>query len=113
MRVDQRILHHQQSLQSLGSSAHAIGAAWLAGHVSATYTTTALQQIFLLIEQERASLAKGPETLIDPRGAQVADSADELARVVAQVIADVRATDAPGARRHLGLLSVYRKRESP
>jgi hypothetical protein len=104
-RHDRRLQLHHRTLQSLGSSIAAVTEAWLAGHVSGTYTQTALEQTLRLIEQERTSIASKPETLIDPRGARLSDSADHLERVVAQIVAAVRAADGATARYHLASLT--------
>jgi hypothetical protein len=113
MRHDRRIQQQQEALQSLASTAHAIADAWLAGNVSGTYTRTALEQTLLLVEQERTPLATTPETLIDPRGARLSDAADELSRLIAQMMSDVGASDAAAARRHLAALPIYHDPETP
>jgi hypothetical protein len=108
-REDRRIEQHRQGLQSLSSSVYAIASAWLAGTTSGTYTATALEQILTLVENERAALARNAETLIDPRGARLADAADELTRRVALLIEDVRASNGQAARSHLAALPLDRE----
>jgi hypothetical protein len=103
-RQDRRIEQHRKAFQSLDASANAIASAWLAGDTSGTFTATALEQILALTERERAALAANAETLIDPRGARLADAADEQARRVALVVEDVRASNAQAARSHLAAL---------
>lgn len=100
-RQDERLLQHREKFESLGSSTAAIAEAWLAGSTSGTYTRTALQQTFLLVEQERQALASSPDTLLDPRGAELSQSAERLSRLLAALIHDVRAADAPSVRQHL------------
>src|SRR4051812_45626487 len=104
-RQDRRLEQHQKALQSLASTTHAVVDAWLAGHVSATYTQTTLESTFRLIEQERTAVASTPDTLIDPRGARLSDAADQMVRLIAQIISDVRTADGAAARRHLASLT--------
>lgn len=96
------IRQHQKNLQSLASTADAIGRAWLDGAVPGAYARTALEQTFLLVEQERRGLTSTAQMAADPAGGQLADAADHLARAVALVRQQVAAADAEGVRRRLG-----------
>jgi 16S rRNA G1207 methylase RsmC len=99
-----QLQQHQKKLQSLASTADAIGHAWLDGSVSGAYARTALDQTFVLVEQERRGLTSTPQMAADPAGGRLADAADHLARVVALVRQQVAAADAGGVRQHLGEL---------
>jgi hypothetical protein len=105
-RQDARLRQHQEQFESLGSTAAFIAEAWLAGSTSGTYTTTALSETFRLVEQERTALASSPQTLIDPRGARLSQLAEALSRVLATMVHDVRAADAPSLRRHISEISI-------
>jgi len=100
-RQDERLQQHREKLESLHSSTAAIGSAWLSGRTSDTYTLTALEQIYLLNEDERSALARAPAMLADPRGAELSQSAERLSRVLAVMRQDVRASNAPSMRQHL------------
>jgi len=100
-RQDARIQQHQEKLESLGSTTAAIGRAWLAGETSGTFTRTALEQTFMLVEQERSALAASPQTLLDPRGAHLSQAAEGLSRLLAMTINDVGAADAGSVRHRL------------
>src|SRR4051812_1998260 len=96
-----RIQQHQEKLESLGSTTAAIGDAWLAGDTSETFTRTALEQTFRLVEQERSTLAGSAQALLDPRAARLSQAAEDLSRLLAMTIHDVAAADASSVRRRL------------
>jgi hypothetical protein len=100
-RQDQRLRQHDQKLESLAASATAIGRAWLAGSTSGTYTITALEQTYVLVEKERAALASTPDALVDPRGAELSQTAERLSRVLAAIRYEVRGADAASVRQRL------------
>ncbi len=105
-RQDARFQEHKESLESLGSTTAVITDAWLAGDVSGTYAGTALEQTFLLVEQERTALAQAPQSLHDPRGAYLSQAAERLSRVIADLSADVRDADGPAARAHVAEIPI-------
>jgi len=76
----------------------------MAGEVSGTYTRTALEQTYYLVERERATLAQSPQLLADPRGARLSDIADQMSRLLAAMIVDVRASDSSSVRERLAQL---------
>src|SRR5215208_8425128 len=100
-RQDARIQQHQEKFESLSSTTAAIGRAWLDGDTSGTFTRTALEQTFKLVEQERSALARTPQALVDPRGARLSQESETLSRLLAMTISDVGAADAESVRRHL------------
>jgi hypothetical protein len=100
-RLDEQLQQHREKFESLAASAEFIGDAWLSGSTSNTYTATALSQTFLLVEKERATLASTPDALIDRRGAELSDSAEALARVIAGLLDDVRGADPAALRQRL------------
>lgn len=105
-RQDARFQQHREKFESLGSSISAIGEAWLAGSASGTFTSTALEQTFLLVEQERYALASKPDALLDPRGAELSQAAERLSRLIAAIIHDVRSADAESVRQHLAKIPI-------
>jgi hypothetical protein len=110
-RQDARLQQHQEKFESFGSSTAAFGEAWLAGSTSGTFTTTALEQTFLLIEQERTAMASTPDVLLDPRGAHLSQAAERLSRLVATVIHDIRGADADSLRRRLTEIPILPSRQ--
>lgn len=105
-RQDARLEEHQKNLESLGATTKVIGEAWLSGDVSGTYTRTALEQTFYLVEQERAKLASKPEMLQDRRGAVLSQEAEKLSRLIASMIGDVSTADGDAARHRLAVLPI-------
>jgi hypothetical protein len=105
-RQDARIQQHQEKFESLSSTTVAIGRAWLAGDTSGTFTRTALERTFVLVEQERSALAGSPQTLVDPRGADLSEAAERLSRLLALTMNDVRAADGESVRRHLAEIPI-------
>jgi hypothetical protein len=100
-RQDARIQQHREKLESLGTTTAAIGRAWLAGDASGTFTRTALERTFVMVEQERSAVASSPQALLDPRGAELSQAAERLSRLLAMMLHDVGAADAGSVRRRL------------
>lgn len=105
-RQDARLQQHQEKLESLGATTVAIAEAWLAGSTSGTYTRTALEQTFALVEQERTAVASAPQALLDPRGARLSEAADRLSRLLAVIMHDVASADADAVRRHMAAVPI-------
>jgi hypothetical protein len=105
-RQDARLQQHKEKFESLGATTQAIAQGWLSGALSGTYTRTAFAQTLQLVEQERTALAAGPEMLLDPRGATLSQQAEQLSRLLAKLIGDVRAADAPAARRDIAAIPI-------
>jgi hypothetical protein len=103
-RQDRQLQDHQDAFASLSASTKRIVTVWLDGSTSGTFTITALDQMLLMVEQERSTLTASPQLLIDPRGGAMADSASQLSHQIAAMINDVRSADGDGARRHLDQL---------
>jgi hypothetical protein len=103
-RTDQKLEQQRDNLKSLTASTAAIGEAWLAGSISGTFTATALEQVFLLLEQQRQALAAAPKMLVDQRGVELSQASEALARLLAAMMHDVRAADAGAVREHLAKL---------
>jgi len=100
-RQDARLQQHKEKFESLGETTAAICEAWLDGDVSGTYTRTALDQTFMLVEQERTALAASPEALLDPRGASLSQSAERLSRLIATLIQAVEGANDASVRQRL------------
>jgi hypothetical protein len=105
-RQDQDLARHNEKFQSLGSTTAAIAGAWLDGNVSGTFTLTALEQTFALVERERTALAASPHMLVDPRGASLSQESEHLSRLIAAITHDVRAADAASVRRHVAEIPI-------
>jgi hypothetical protein len=100
-RQDSRLEQHTKNFASLGATVTMVTEAWLAGQLSGTYTRTALEKTFQLVEQERTALAQTPQALQDRRGARLSQVAEQLSRLIATLLLDVRGADGDAARRHV------------
>jgi len=103
---DARLEQHKQNFESLGETTAAICEAWLGGDLSGTYTRTALDQTFRLVEQERTALAASPEALIDKRGAALSQSGERLSRLIATLIHEVDGANAASVRQLLTTIPI-------
>ncbi len=112
-RQDARLEQHKEAFASLGETTAAVSEAWLGGDVSGTYTATALEQTFLLVEQERTALAASPEMLQDARGAALSQSAEHLSRLIAALIHDVQGADGASVRQRLAQIPIRAPAEQP
>jgi hypothetical protein len=105
-RQDSRLEQHKKNFESLGATTATIMEGWLAGRLSGTYTRAALEKTFQLVEQERSALARAPQSLQDPRGAQLSQTAERLSRLVAAMMLDVTAADGDSARRRVSEIPI-------
>jgi hypothetical protein len=101
---ERRLQQHQEKLESFEATTSAVAEAWLAGVVSATYTRTALEQTFVLVEQQRTALVSQPQALLNPKSARLWQAAEGLSRRLALLSHDVDRRDAVTARQHLSAL---------
>jgi hypothetical protein len=105
-RQDARLKQHKDKFESLGETTAAICEAWLGGDVSGTYTRTALEQTFMLVEQERTALAASSDTLLDSRGAELSQSSERLSRLIAILAHEVQGANAAAVRQLLTHLPI-------
>jgi hypothetical protein len=110
-RQDARLEQHKKNLESFGATTKVVAEAWLSGHISGTYTRTALDQTFYLVEKERSTLASKPAMLEDPRGAALSQDAEQLSRLIATIISDVTSADGQSARQHLTTLPIVPQKQ--
>jgi hypothetical protein len=96
---------HAEKMASLRASTVAVGESWLAGDVSGTYTRGALEQIFELVDQERAAVAANAEDLARPAADAVARDGEQLQRALASISNGVAGRDGSSVRRQLTDLS--------
>jgi hypothetical protein len=87
------IQQQEEKLESLAASTVLLADDYLAGHLSRTYTRTALDALLRQVEQQRAVLATS-KMLIDAKAASLSHQADALSRLLAQMQDDVRRGDA-------------------
>jgi len=82
--------------------------AWLHGSVSGTYTSTALQQMLMMVEQDRSALTASPKLLIDQRGAALADAAAQFSQSLAAILSAVERADDAAVRTQLAAIPFRR-----
>jgi hypothetical protein len=102
--ADRTLQQTREKIDSLRSTTETVAEAWLGGLTSRTYTRTALEQTFQLVDEQRTALAGSPSLLADPRGAQLSQDAERLSRGLAVLIHDVNALDQPSTRQHLAAI---------
>jgi len=101
--VDSNIRQRREKLESLAASTRMIVEGWLAGSASGAYTTTALDQMLRLADDERHALAS-PEMLIRPDAAALSQTGEQLSRAIAMLAHSVRAAQETSAREQLARL---------
>jgi PBP1b-binding outer membrane lipoprotein LpoB len=102
---EEQLQQHAAKMVSLRATTNAIGNAWLQGDVSGAYAGTALNQTFRQVEQERAAVAKTPETLAEPRAIRLVREGEQLSRAISALAHDVSAGDGSKVRLHLNDLT--------
>lgn len=105
-RQDARLQQHREQFESLGETTAAICEAWLEGDVSGSYTHTALERTFMLVEQERTALAASPEALLDSRGAELSQAGEHLSRVIARLLHEVEGANDESVRRLMAQIPI-------
>ena len=80
-REDSRLRQAAENFESLRATTAAIGEAWLAGDVSGTFASTALDQTFRMLDLQRTELTASPRSLVDPRGARLSRVGERLTRL--------------------------------
>jgi hypothetical protein len=101
--VDSNVQQRREKIESLASSTRMIVETWLAGGVSRAYTTTALDRMLQLTDEERHALAS-PEMLISPAGAALSQTGEQLSRAIAILEDSVRTGQGASTREQLARL---------
>lgn len=105
------IRQQREKLESLGASTALLVDDFLAGQLSPTYARTALDALFVQVEQQRAALASEPDTLVDGTAASLSQRAEQLSRLVAQMRQDVARDDAGALRARRGSIPLLPGRQ--
>jgi hypothetical protein len=99
--VEREMDQRREQLHSLASTTTAIAEAWLEGRVSGTYARTAFRQTYVLVEQQRSALVASPRELLRGEGPRLAQTAEQLARVLARLMQQVFEGNGDAVRRSL------------